>query len=255
MAALQRNGVMAVLIPCLLPPPAPFKIFILLAGVAGISAARLAIGDRDRPRHPLPRARHPGGQVRRPRDGYMRENGTSGLAGGRRRAGRRLRALSPVEQSAAPERPIIVYDRLAADDLSCPSSSRSGTRPRRCRAPSRVHRDAGGVGTLVRDHRRRRRQHGRELRDPGAAAGGRSAPARDPLPPQLRPDRGLCRRLCARPRPADRHLGRRSAERSARHSDDGASGSRAATTSCAAGARIARTPSCRAACRRRWPTR
>ena len=43
MAALQRNGVMAVLVPCLLPPPAPFKIFILLAGVAGISATRLAI--------------------------------------------------------------------------------------------------------------------------------------------------------------------------------------------------------------------
>jgi membrane protein YqaA with SNARE-associated domain len=42
MAALQRNGVMAVLVPCLLPPPAPFKIFILLAGVAGISATRLA---------------------------------------------------------------------------------------------------------------------------------------------------------------------------------------------------------------------
>ena len=43
MAALQRNGVMAVLVPCLLPPPAPFKIFILLAGVVGISAGRLAI--------------------------------------------------------------------------------------------------------------------------------------------------------------------------------------------------------------------
>ena len=42
MRALQRNGVMAVLIPCLLPPPAPFKIFILLAGVVGISALRLA---------------------------------------------------------------------------------------------------------------------------------------------------------------------------------------------------------------------
>ena len=41
-AALQRNGVMAVLVPCLLPPPAPFKIFILLAGVVGISAARLS---------------------------------------------------------------------------------------------------------------------------------------------------------------------------------------------------------------------
>jgi hypothetical protein len=29
-------------VPCLLPPPAPFKIFILLAGVAGISATRLS---------------------------------------------------------------------------------------------------------------------------------------------------------------------------------------------------------------------
>ena len=39
---------MAVLIPSLLPPPAPFKIFVLLAGVAGISAPRfvtaIAIG-------------------------------------------------------------------------------------------------------------------------------------------------------------------------------------------------------------------
>src|SRR5437868_8293299 len=43
MATLQRHGVMAVLIPCLLPPPSPFKIFILLAGVVGISATRLAI--------------------------------------------------------------------------------------------------------------------------------------------------------------------------------------------------------------------
>jgi membrane protein YqaA with SNARE-associated domain len=42
MAALQRNGVMAVLVPCLLPPPAPFKIFVLLAGVVGISAVKFA---------------------------------------------------------------------------------------------------------------------------------------------------------------------------------------------------------------------
>src|SRR5258708_37311931 len=41
-AAVQRSGVMAGLVPCLLPPPAPFKIFILLARVVGISAARLA---------------------------------------------------------------------------------------------------------------------------------------------------------------------------------------------------------------------
>src|SRR5262249_21430100 len=42
MASLQRHGVMAVLIPSLLPPPAPFKIFVLLAGVVGISAVRFA---------------------------------------------------------------------------------------------------------------------------------------------------------------------------------------------------------------------
>ena len=42
-AALQRYGVMAVLIPSLLPPPAPFKVFILLSGVIGIPASRLAL--------------------------------------------------------------------------------------------------------------------------------------------------------------------------------------------------------------------
>jgi membrane protein YqaA with SNARE-associated domain len=48
MAALRKHGVMSVLIPCLLPPPAPFKIFVLLAGVVGIPAtsfvAAIAIG-------------------------------------------------------------------------------------------------------------------------------------------------------------------------------------------------------------------
>jgi membrane protein YqaA with SNARE-associated domain len=43
MRAFQRYGVMAVLIPSLLPPPAPFKVFVLLAGVAGISVSRFAI--------------------------------------------------------------------------------------------------------------------------------------------------------------------------------------------------------------------
>lgn len=45
-AVVQRYGMMAVLIASLLPPPAPFKIFVLLAGVARISVPRftLAIG-------------------------------------------------------------------------------------------------------------------------------------------------------------------------------------------------------------------
>jgi uncharacterized membrane protein YdjX (TVP38/TMEM64 family) len=34
---------MAVLIPSLLPPPAPFKVFVLLAGVAGISVPSFAL--------------------------------------------------------------------------------------------------------------------------------------------------------------------------------------------------------------------
>lgn len=37
MAAFRRHGVMAVLIPSLLPPPAPFKIFVLMAGVANVN--------------------------------------------------------------------------------------------------------------------------------------------------------------------------------------------------------------------------
>jgi len=42
MNAFRRHGVMAVLIPSILPPPAPFKVFVLLAGLADISAGRFA---------------------------------------------------------------------------------------------------------------------------------------------------------------------------------------------------------------------
>jgi len=48
LAAFRRYGVMAVLLPSILPPPTPFKIFVLLAGVAEIGlgqfTAALAIG-------------------------------------------------------------------------------------------------------------------------------------------------------------------------------------------------------------------
>ncbi len=40
--AFRRHGVMAVLVPSILPPPAPFKPFVLLAGVAEISVARFS---------------------------------------------------------------------------------------------------------------------------------------------------------------------------------------------------------------------
>ena len=42
LAAFQRHGLMAVLIPSILPPPAPFKIFVLLAGVAKIGVGQFA---------------------------------------------------------------------------------------------------------------------------------------------------------------------------------------------------------------------
>lgn len=36
LALYQRHGIMALMIPALLPPPAPFKLFVLLAGVAEV---------------------------------------------------------------------------------------------------------------------------------------------------------------------------------------------------------------------------
>jgi membrane protein YqaA with SNARE-associated domain len=43
LATFRRYGVAALLIPSILPPPAPFKIFILLAGVANITTTRFTI--------------------------------------------------------------------------------------------------------------------------------------------------------------------------------------------------------------------
>ncbi len=44
----QRYGMWVLIVPAMLPPPAPFKIFVLMAGVAGMSSARfltaIAIG-------------------------------------------------------------------------------------------------------------------------------------------------------------------------------------------------------------------
>jgi membrane protein DedA with SNARE-associated domain len=42
-SAFRRYGIMAVLIPSLLPPPAPFKIFVLLSGAAGISTPKFIV--------------------------------------------------------------------------------------------------------------------------------------------------------------------------------------------------------------------
>ena len=42
MALYQKYGVLAVAIPAVLPPPSPFKIFVLMAGVAGLPVLRFA---------------------------------------------------------------------------------------------------------------------------------------------------------------------------------------------------------------------
>jgi membrane protein YqaA with SNARE-associated domain len=43
MAAFRRYGLLAVIVPSILPPPMPFKIFILLAGVGGVSPATFVL--------------------------------------------------------------------------------------------------------------------------------------------------------------------------------------------------------------------
>ena len=43
LSAYQRNGLMALMIPALLPPPAPFKLFVLAAGVARVRPAQFVI--------------------------------------------------------------------------------------------------------------------------------------------------------------------------------------------------------------------
>ncbi len=42
MVLVQRYGLLAIIVPALLPPPAPFKIFVLLAGVAAIPVWQFA---------------------------------------------------------------------------------------------------------------------------------------------------------------------------------------------------------------------
>lgn len=39
----RRYGVLALLVPSLLPPPAPFKVFVLLAGVSGVAPVPFAL--------------------------------------------------------------------------------------------------------------------------------------------------------------------------------------------------------------------
>jgi uncharacterized membrane protein YdjX (TVP38/TMEM64 family) len=43
MAAFRRYGLFAVMVPSMLPPPTPFKLFVLLAGVSGVSTFRFGL--------------------------------------------------------------------------------------------------------------------------------------------------------------------------------------------------------------------
>ena len=43
LATYQRHGILALMVPAILPPPAPFKLFVLMAGVAGVRPARFVV--------------------------------------------------------------------------------------------------------------------------------------------------------------------------------------------------------------------
>lgn len=43
LALYQRHGLLALMIPALLPPPAPFKLFVLAAGVAEVRPAQFVV--------------------------------------------------------------------------------------------------------------------------------------------------------------------------------------------------------------------
>ena len=40
---IRRYGLLAVIVPSILPPPMPFKIFVILAGVSGVAAGPFAL--------------------------------------------------------------------------------------------------------------------------------------------------------------------------------------------------------------------
>jgi len=44
LALYRKHGVLALIVPGLLPPPSPFKLFVLAAGVAGVPTARFVAG-------------------------------------------------------------------------------------------------------------------------------------------------------------------------------------------------------------------
>jgi membrane protein YqaA with SNARE-associated domain len=43
LALYRRHGLLALMVPALLPPPAPFKLFVLMAGVAGVRPLKFVV--------------------------------------------------------------------------------------------------------------------------------------------------------------------------------------------------------------------
>jgi membrane protein YqaA with SNARE-associated domain len=44
LAMYKKHGLLALIVPGLLPPPAPFKLFVLAAGLAGVKPSRFMLG-------------------------------------------------------------------------------------------------------------------------------------------------------------------------------------------------------------------
>jgi membrane protein YqaA with SNARE-associated domain len=44
LAMYKKHGLLALIVPGLLPPPAPFKLFVLAAGLAGVKPSRFILG-------------------------------------------------------------------------------------------------------------------------------------------------------------------------------------------------------------------
>jgi membrane protein YqaA with SNARE-associated domain len=63
----QRHGALTLMVPALLPPPAPFKLFVLAAGVAHSRPPQFVLAIAVARRRALPRARRAGDLLRRRR--------------------------------------------------------------------------------------------------------------------------------------------------------------------------------------------
>ena len=81
LALFQRFGVLAIIVPALLPPPAPFKVFVLLSGVARVPIVTFSGAGRGRARGALLRRRRPGGALRGPDGRVLAREWVAGVDG------------------------------------------------------------------------------------------------------------------------------------------------------------------------------